>query len=104
MVHIHHNAPMYRLYIIKLAVTYRKFRAHNLLCIISCRLVYLEPTVVSTNNICRIIVHLSLRRITFNSMHASPATRHMEEHKTLHRLKLRSLWPHMRTDIKDWVK
>ena len=73
MVHIHHNAPMHRLYITKLVVTYRKSRAHNLLCIICCRLVYLEPIVVSTNNMCRIIVHLSFRRITFNSMHASPA-------------------------------
>ena len=89
MDHLHHNTPMNRLYITKLSVTYRKTIAHDLLCIISCRLVYLEPTTVSTNHVCRIIVPLSLRRIIFNSMHTSPAAGDMREYKTLHRLKLR---------------
>ena len=70
MKNLHHNAPMNRLCITKLAITYRKVLAHNLYCIISYRLIYLEPIIVSTNHICRIIVPLSLRRIILNSMHA----------------------------------
>ena len=81
MEYLYHNALMNRLCIKKLDVTYRKTIVHNLLCIFSCRLVYLEPITVSINNIYRIIV-------PFNSMHASPATGNMGEYKTLYRLKL----------------
>ena len=77
MDHICHNTSINRLCITKLAVTCRKAIAHNLLCIISYRLVYLEPITVSTNHICSIIVPLALRRIIFISMHASSAASHM---------------------------
>ena len=77
-------------YVLKnLAVACRKAIAHNLLCIISCRLVYLEHITVSINHFCYIMVPLSLKRIIFNSMHALPATGHMGEYKKLYRLKLR---------------
>ena len=77
MEHLHHDEHMNRLYITKLAITYRKAIAHPLLCIVSYRLVFLGFITVFTNHICRIIVFLSLRRIIFNSMHASPAVSHM---------------------------
>ena len=93
MEHLRHNALMDRLCITKLAVTYRKAIAHNLLCIVNCRLVYLESVIVSTNHVCRIIVPLSLPHIIFNAMHPSPSTRHIAEHKTLYRLKFRFFWP-----------
>ena len=83
---------MNRLCIIKLVVTYRKDIARNLLCIISCRLVYLEPITVSTNHICRIIIPLSLRCIILNAMYTLHAAGHMREYKTLYRLKIRFFW------------
>ena len=89
MEHLHHNTPMNKLCIIKLAITYRKAIAHNLLCIISYRLVYLEYSTIFTNHTCCIIVPLSSRRIIYNSMHASPTAGHMGEYKTLYRLILR---------------
>ena len=89
MKHLHHNALTNSLCITKLDVTYRKAIAHNSLCIISCRLVYLDPITVSTNHMCRIIISLSLRRIIFNSMHSLLAAGHMGEYRTLYRLKLR---------------
>ena len=61
----------------KLVITYRKGIVYNSFCIISYRLVYLEPITVSTNHICSIIVPLALRRIIFISMHASSAASHM---------------------------
>ena len=100
MDHLQQNAFINRLCITKLAVTYRKVIAHNLLCIISYRLVHLESITVSTNHVCRIIIPLSLRCVVFNSIHASPAAGHMGEYKTLYRLKLRIFWPCIRTDIK----
>ena len=93
-----------RLCIIKLAVNYRKAIAYNLIFIINCKLVYLEPIEISTNHIVRIIPPLSLRRIIFNSMYASPTTTRIGEYKTLYRLKLQLFWSHMRVDIEDWVK
>ena len=103
MEHLCHNAPMNRLCITKLAVTYRKAIAHNLIYIINCRLVYLEPVTVSTYHIFRIIVSLSLRHLIFNTMHASASAGHMEKYKTLYRLKLQFFWPCMRVDIREWI-
>ena len=104
MKYIRHNSPMNGLCITKLAGTYPKAIAYNLLCIINCRLVYLEPVTVSTNHICRIIVPFSLRYIIFNTMHTSPSAEHMGKYKALYRLKLRFFWPRMRADIKEWIK
>ena len=83
MEHLRHNAPMHKLCVNKLAVTYRNTIANNLLCIINDRLVYIEPVTISTNHIFCIIVPLSLRRIIFIALYASPATSHMGEYKTL---------------------
>ena len=51
-----------------------------------------------------IIVPISLRRIIFSLLHASPAAGHMGEYKTLYRIRLRFFWPRMRSDIHQWIK
>ena len=56
MKHLRHNAPMHKLGVNKLAVTYRHAIANNLPCIINDRIAYIEPVTVSTNHICRIVV------------------------------------------------
>ena len=84
-----HHAPISKLDTTPLAVTYRKAIAQNLLCIINDRLVYIEPVTVSSNHLCRIVVPLSLQRVIFDALHASPAAGHMGEYKTLYRIKLR---------------
>ena len=60
MMYLHHNAPMNRLCIKKLGITYRKAISHNLLYSISYRLGYLEPLTISTCHMYRIIVPPSL--------------------------------------------
>lgn len=89
MEHLSHNAPLNKLIISKLAVSYRKAITQNLLCVFNGRLIYLNPGTISTNHICRIIVSLTLRCVAFNLMHASPVVGHMREYKTLYLLKLR---------------
>ena len=91
MDYLHQNAPINRLCITKLDVTYRKAIAHRLLYIISYRLVYLESITLSINHICRII-------------DASPTTGRMGEYKMLYQLKIRFFCPRIKTVIKDWVK
>ena len=102
--HLHHHAPFSKVNIETLAITYRKIIAHNLLCLINDRLIYFEPVTVSCNHICRIVVPIFLRPVTFDDMHAQPTAGHMGEYKTLYRIKLRFFWPRMRSDIKTWVK
>ena len=94
---------MAKLDIAQLTVTYRRTISQNLLCIINDKLVYLEPVNVSSNHLCRIVVPLSLRRVTFDAMHTSPAAGHMGEYKTLYCIKLRFFWHRIRKDIKAWV-
>ena len=80
---------MTELDIAPLAVTYRRAIAQKLLCIINDRLVYVEPVTVSSNHLCRIVVPLSLRRVNFDALHASPDVGHMGEYKNMYRIKLR---------------
>ena len=37
-------------------------------------------------------------------MHATPVAAHMEEYKTLYRIRLRFLWPHLRLNVAEWIK
>ena len=92
--HLFHHAPIAKLDIAPLAVTYRKAIAQILLCIINDRLVYIEPVSVASNHLCRIVVPLSLRRVIFDALYASPDAGHMDEYKTLYRIKLRGLASH----------
>ena len=102
--HLCHHAPFSKLNIKKLAVTYRKAVAHNILFLINDRLMYLKPITVSCNHICRIVVPLSLRRVIFDAIHTSSTAGHMGEYKTLYRIKFRFSWPQMRSDIKAWER
>ena len=102
--YLHHYAPIVKLDIAPLAVTYRRVIAQNLLCIINDILVYLEPVALSSNYLCRIVVPLSLRCVIFDAMHSSPATCHMGEYKNPHRIKLRFIWHRMRKGIKVRIK
>ena len=79
MEYLHQNSPMNTLCITKLDTTYHKAIAQNSLCIISYRLLYLEPIAISTNYIFHIILPPFLRRIIFNSMYASPVSVHIGE-------------------------
>ena len=65
---------------------------------------FFEQVVTTANQICRIIVPISLRRIIFSLLHASPAAKHMGEYKTLYRIRLRFFWPRMRSVIHQWIK
>ena len=82
MKYLSHNAPLNKLIIAKLVVTYRKAIVKNLLCILNGRLIYIEPVTIFINHICHIIIPLSLRRVDFNLIHASPITGHMGKYKT----------------------
>ena len=78
--------------------------ARNLLGILEGRLVYYEKVAIVTNYIYRIVVPISLLRIIFNLMHATPITKHMGEYKTLYRIKLRFFWLRLSSEVSDWIK
>ena len=65
---------------------------------------FFEKVPTTANQICRIVVHISLRRIIFSLLHAFPAVGHMREYKTVYRIRLRFFWPKMRSDIHQWIK
>lgn len=51
-----------------------------------------------------IIVPKSLQRTIFLHFHSSPSGGHSGEYRTLHRIKLRFIWPKLREDVKTWSK
>ena len=102
--HLRHRTPFSKLNIEWLAVTYRKSLAHNLLCFINYRLIYLVHVTLSFNHICCIVVPISFWRVILDNIHASPALDHMDEYKKSYRIKLCFFWSQMRSDIKNWVK
>ena len=51
-----------------------------------------------------IVVPQDLQRIIFRHYHASPTGGHAGEYKTLHRIRMRFIWPKMRDSVKKWVK
>ena len=63
---------------------YRRAVATNLLGMVEGRLIFFEQVVTTANQICRIVVPISPRRIVFSLLHASPAAGHMGEYKTLY--------------------
>ena len=83
---------------------YRRTVATNSLCMVEGHLVFPEKVATTANQICRIVVPISLRRIVFSLLHTSPATGLMVEYKTLYRIRLRFFWPRMRSDIHQWIK
>ena len=83
------STPLDKPTILHLPTAYRTAIVRDFLGILEGRLVYYEKVATVTNHICRIVVPISLRRIIFNMMHATPIIRHMGEYKTLYRIKLR---------------
>ena len=83
---------------------YRRAVATNSLGMVEGRLVFFEKVVTTANQICSIVVPISLRRIIFSLLYASPAAGHMGEYKTLYRIRLRFFWPRMRSNIHQWIK
>jgi hypothetical protein len=88
----------------KVSSTYRPFLRNNCICQLHGKLVALQPVSNRSQVLALIVVPLSLRRHLFSAYHASPVAGHMKEFKTLHRLRLRFLWPKMRSDISSWVR
>ena len=82
------NDPLDKPTLLHLPAAYRTAIARNLLEILEGSLVYYKPIATVTNYICRIVVPISLRRIIFDLMHATPVAGHMGEYKTLYRIKL----------------
>ena len=83
---------------------YRHAVANNSLGIVESRLVFFEKFSTTDNQICRIVVPISLRRIIFSLLYASPTTEHMGEYKALYRIRLRLFWPRMRSETHQWIK
>ena len=104
MVSLANKEPLSKDAMNKLNVAYKHGVVNKLFQILEGKLVYYEKILISTSCILRIVVPPSLRRDIFYAFHTSPATENMGEYKTLYRLKVRSFQPHMRKDIKAWVK
>ena len=98
------RTPLDKPTILHLQAVYRTAIARNLLGILEGRLVYCAKVATVTNHICRIVVSISLRRVIFNLMHATPISGNMREYKTLYRIKLRFFWPLLRSNVSDWIK
>jgi hypothetical protein len=88
----------------RVSSTYRPFLRDSRMSVTDGKLVALQPVSNRSQVIALIVVPLSLRRHVFSAYHASPVAGHMKEFKTLHRLRLRFLWPKMRSDISSWVR
>ena len=84
--------------------TYRPFLRDGRMCLFHGKLIALQPVSNRSQVLSLIVVPASLRRHLFSAYHASPVAGHMKEFKTLHRLRLRFLWPKMRSDISSWVR
>ena len=102
--HLSVSAPLDKPTILHLPAAYRTAIARDLLCILEDRLVYYGPIATITNHICRIVVPTSLRRIIFNLMHATLVAGHMGEYNTLYRIRLRFVWPRLRSDVSECTK
>jgi hypothetical protein len=67
------------------------------------KLVAMQPVSNRRQALALIVLPTSLRRHLFSAYHASPVAGHMKEFKTMHRLRLRFLWPKVRGDS-SWVR
>ena len=98
------NSPLDQPTILQLPAAYRSAISRNLLGLPEGGLVQYGPVPTVSNQMCRIVVPLSLHRTIFTLMHATPVAGHMGEYKTLYRIKLRFFWPRLRSDVADWMK
>ena len=72
--------------------------------ILNGKLLLYKTILANQRYIALIIVKQSLRRIVFSHLHAGPSGGHMEEYKTLYRIRLQLFWPKLGDDTKQWVK
>ena len=77
------STPLDKPTILHLPTAYRTAIVRDFLGILEGRLVYYEKVATVTNNIYRIVLPISLRRIIFNLMYATPINGHMGEYTTL---------------------
>jgi hypothetical protein len=82
--------------------TYRPFLRDSHMSLMAGKLVALQPVSNRSQVLALIVIPVSLCRHVFSAYHASPVAGHMKEFKTLHRLRLRFLWPKMQSDISSW--
>ena len=75
--HFLHQKPFAKNALSSFPAQYRRAVATNSLCIVEGRLVFPEKVATTANQICRIVVPISLRRIIFSLLYASPAARYM---------------------------
>ena len=84
--------------------SYHRFLKRGQIQTLKGKLVLFKPILNETKHVGLIIVPSAMRRKLFTHYHAGPSGGHMGEYKTLYRLRARFFWPHMREDIKTWVK
>ena len=101
---LNNDEPLAANAIFSLNMTYTHGLANKLFRILEDKLVFYEKILTSTSCILRIVVPSSLRRDLFSTFHASPTGGNIGAYKTLYRLKVRFFWPHLRKDIKAWIK
>ena len=104
---LHHfsiNNPLDQSTIRSLPAAYRTTISQNQIGLLRSRFVYYEHISFAHKHICRIVVHLSLRSKILVLIHASPIAGHMDEHKTLYRIRLRFFRHRMRVYIKEWIQ
>ena len=102
--HFLYQQPFAKNYLSSFLAQYRHAVTNNSLGIVEGRLVFFEKFSATDNRICRIVVPISLRRIIFSLLHASPTTGYVEEYKTLYRVRLRLFWPRMCSEIYQLIK
>ena len=72
---------------------YHSTATNNILGIVEGRLAFYEPVPTTINQICRIVVPISLRQTIFSLLYTSLAAGYMEEYKILYRIKWRFISP-----------
>ena len=83
---------------------FRQSLRKNLVHMLSGKLTLFKPVNMHSKYITLLGVPMLLYRKLFSYYYAGPSGGHMSKYKTLFRLRLRLFWPHMREEIKLWVK
>jgi hypothetical protein len=83
---------------------YRPYLRDNRVALQNGRLVAFQKLSSSNRPLALIIVPETLQKIIFDAYHANPSAGHLGEYKTLHRIRLRFLFPNCRSKVKDWIQ
>jgi hypothetical protein len=87
----------------KVNPVYRPYLRDNRISYQNGRLVAFQKLSASNRPLVLVIVPEGLQRIIFEAYHANPTSGHLGEYKTLHRIRLRFLFPDCRKKVKEWV-